>query len=281
LALFLLLKWNIFLQSHDLMDVVMVVAEKVAAKKEAAEAMVAEMVVAEKVVAGKAAAEAMDVETAVVEKVVAEKVAAEAMDVETAVVEMAVAEIMDAEMVEDLISIATNVIHVKGAIVEAMTVEMMVVRKMDVEIIAMIGKVATVAVTTVEAAKVVEMVLAVATTSEVTTEARIGVVEMVAEMVAVAVSLVKTVDITVVLLQAEKIILEVKTLGRRKSIRARKHLHPVPDQDHVLQEQTFPDAEALLLVHLSERSDGSSKNSSSFMSIDLAWSLRIRLFASR
>ncbi|MBT5453735.1 MAG: hypothetical protein HOK85_02655, partial [Euryarchaeota archaeon] len=138
-------------------------------------------------------------------------------------------------------------------------------------------KVATVAVTTVEAAKVVEMVVAVATTSEVTTEARIGV----AEMVAVAVSLVKTVDITVVLLQAEKIILEVKTLGRRKSIRARKHLRPVHVLDHAHQEQTFPDVEALLLVHLSERSDGSSKNSSSFMSFDLAWSLLHRLFASR
>jgi hypothetical protein len=78
------------------------------------------------------------------------------------------------------------------------------------------------------------------------------------------------VDITVVLLQAEKIILEVKTLGRRKSIRARKHLRPVHVLDPAHQEQTFPDVEALLLVHLSERSDGSSKNSSSFMSIDLA-----------
>ncbi len=166
-------------------------------------------VVAEKVVAEKVAAEAMVAEMVVVVKVV------EAMDVETVVVEMAVAEIMDAEMVEDPISIATNVTHVMADIVEAMTAEMMVVHKMVAEITAMRAKVAKVAatisvemiaVTTVEA----EMVVAVATTSEVTTEARIVVVEM----VVVGVSLVKTVDITVVLLQAEKTILVVMTLGR-------------------------------------------------------------------
>jgi hypothetical protein len=157
----------------------------------------------------------------------------------------------------------------------AMTEEMMVAHKMTAVITAVNAKVETVAttisvemtaMTTVEVAKVAEMVVAVATTSEVTTDARTVVVVM----VDVVVSPVKTVDITAVLLLAEKTTPVVKTVGRRRNTRAREHLRPVHVLDPAHQEQTFPDVEALLLVHLSERSDGSSKNSSSFMSIDLA-----------
>ena len=199
---------------------------------------------------------------------------------------MAVAEIMDAEMAVDQITIAMNVTNVTADTVVAMTEEMMVAHKMTAVIIVVNAKVETVAatisvemtaMTTVEVAKVAEMVVAEATTNEVMSDARTVVVVM----VDVVVSPVKTVDITAVLLLAEKTTLVVKTVGRRRNTRAREHLRPVPDQDHALQEQTFPDAEALLLVHLSERSDGSSKNSSSFMSIDLAWSLRTRLFSSQ
>jgi len=244
LAPFLLLKLNTSLPSHVLVDVVMVVAEMVAVVM-----AVVEM----------AAAEAMDVEMAVAE---------------TAVVEMAVAEIMDAEMAVDPITIAMNVTNVTADTVVAMTEEMMVAHKMTAVITAVNAKVETVAttisvemtaMTTVEVAKVAEMVVAVATTSEVTTDARTVVVVM----VDVVVSPVKTVDITAVLLLAEKTTLVVKTVGRRRNTRAREHLRPVHVLDPAHQEQTFPDVEALLLVHLSERSDGSSKNSSSFMSIDL------------
>jgi hypothetical protein len=252
----------------------------------AAEAMGAEMAVVEMAVA-----EAMDVVTVVVETEVVEMAVAEAMDVvtvvvETEAVEMAVAEIMDAEMAVDQITIAMNVTNVTADTVVAMTEEMMVAHKMTAVIIVVNAKVETVAatisvemtaMTTVEVAKVAEMVVAEATTNEVMSDARTVVVVM----VDVVVSPVKTVDITAVLLLAEKTTLVVKTVGRRRNTRAREHLRPVPDQDHALQEQTFPDAEALLLVHLSERSDGSSKNSSSFMSIDLAWSLRTRLFSSQ
>ena len=202
--------------------------------------------------------------------------AAEAMDVETEAVEMAV----------DPITIAMNVTNVTADTVVAMTEEMMAARKMTAVATAVSAKVETVtgtisvemiAMRTVEVAKVAEMVVVVATTSEVTSDARTVVVVM----VDVVVSLVKTVDITAVLLLAEKPTLVVKTVGRRRNTRAREHLRPVHVLDPAHQEQTFLDAEGLLLVHLSERSDGSPKNSSSFMSIDLAWSLRTRFFASR
>ena len=251
----------------------MVVVETVVAEMvEVAVATDAEMVDAEMV----AVAVATDAEMVVDETVVAETVAvavatdAEMVDAETVVAEtVEVAVATDAEMVEGLITIAMNAINVTVDIAEAMTVKTMVGREMTAEIIVMTAKVATNATTIsvemtevilVANAKVAETV-AEATTREATTisvemtEVILVANAKVAVTVGAVVNLVKTVDTMGAQLQSERTILEVTTVERTRNTRAKEHPPHVHVPAHALQERTLPDAEALLHVHLSERSE--------------------------
>lgn len=165
---------------------------------------------------------------------------AEMVVVETVVAEMVeVAVATDAEMVEGLITIAMNAINVTVDIAEATTVKTMVGREMTAEIIVMTVKVATNATTiSVEMTEVILVANA-----------------KVAVTVGAVVNLVKTVDTMGAQLQSERTILEVTTVERTRNTRAKEHPPRVHVPAHALQERTLPDAEALLHVHLSERSE--------------------------
>ena len=200
-------------------------------------------------------AETVDAET------VAVAVATDAELVDAETVEVAVA--TDAETVEGLITIAMNATNVTVDIAEAMTVKTMVGREMTAEIIVMTAKVATNATTiSVEMTEVILVANAkvagtvAETVAEATTrEATTGERTEEAVTVGAVVNLVKTVDTMGAQLQSERTILEVTTVERTRNTRAKEHPPHVHVPAHALQERTLPDAEALLHVHLSERSE--------------------------
>ena len=201
-----------------------------------------------------------------VEMVVAETVVAEMADVEMVAVATD-AEMVVAEMAEGPIIIAMSAASETVDSAEAMIVETMAGHEMTAEASELTGKAVTNAVTiiaemTVGTAKVAETV-AEATTREATTDEKTEETVKVAVMVDAVANLVKTADIMAVQLLAERTILEVTRAERTRYTRAREpHLHDrVPVHDR--QEQTLLGAEALLLVPLSERSEGYPKDSSS------------------
>ena len=197
----------------------------------------------------------------VVAETVAVAVATDAEMVDAETVEVAVA--TDAETVEGLITIAMNATNVTVDIAEAMTVKTMVGREMTAEIIVMTAKVATNATTiSVEMTEVILVANAkvagtvAETVAEATTrEATTGERTEEAVTVGAVVNLVKTVDTMGAQLQSERTILEVTTVERTRNTRAKEHPPHVHVPAHALQERTLPDAEALLHVHLSERSE--------------------------
>ena len=203
----------------------------------------------------------MVVDETVVAETVAVAVATDAEMVDAETVEVAVA--TDAETVEGLITIAMNATNVTVDIAEAMTVKTMVGREMTAEIIVMTAKVATNATTiSVEMTEVILVANAkvagtvAETVAEATTrEATTGERTEEAVTVGAVVNLVKTVDTMGAQLQSERTILEVTTVERTRNTRAKEHPPHVHVPAHALQERTLPDAEALLHVHLSERSE--------------------------